>query len=162
MSLWRSVVLKSPVSALSLLFEALLHFPFSLPISELCLFSSTTLPSYWISGLLSTYPAMSLRSRPGAAEPPLGAPSQLGTVCRPARNTGNSCAIKRRYSWCLYNTGWNYAGPLTHGFLSVNTVGPSYPWVLLPQIWATGDGKTVVSYSQPQIPNCWLPTLDGK
>lgn len=158
MSLWRSIVLKIPVSALSPFFEALFLFPFSLPMDELCLFSSTTSPSYWISELLSTYPAMSLRSRPETAEPP----SQLGTVCGPARNIGNSCASERRYSWCLHNMGWNYAGPLTHGFLSVNTVAPSNPWVLHPQIWATGDGKTVFLYSQPQIPNCWFPTLDGK
>ena len=59
------------------------------------------------------------------------------------------------YSWPLNSMGLNYTSPLTYGFFSpVNTVGPRYPWVLVPylqlnlwmwnlQIWRSNCGTWV-------------------
>lgn len=57
----------------------------------------------------------------------------------------------------LRHAGLNCADPPIHGFLSINTEGPSYPWVLYPQIQAVGIGKQYFC-----IPNCRFPTLDWK
>lgn len=59
----------------------------------------------------------------------------------------------------LRHAGLNCADPLIHGFLSINTEGPSYPWVLYPQIQAAGIGKQYFCIPTAADSNLGLKTL---
>lgn len=140
-----SVLVLNPLSA------ALFLFPSPLPGSYLYLFflNQTSLHIMWISGLFSTsYPVVSLWSQAWDCRVSPG--DSLAAWYSYQTRQRSNCA---RHSWPLNNTGLNCTVPLVHGFLSMNTIGPSHPQVLFPQIQATRDRETVFTYSQPQIPN---------
>lgn len=71
--------------------------------------------------------------------------SHLALLCGPQSCFHLPCSESMKQAWdcraspgvsfttwhsSLRHTGLNGADPLIHGFLSINTEGPSYPWVL--------------------------------